>query len=266
MVIIPAGNFTMGSPDSETERDRDEGPQHAVSIARPIAVSKFEVTRGEFRRFIRATGYVPGNRCNVWTGTTEERVQGKSWRDHNFAQTDRHPVVCISWDDASAYIAWLSRKTGKPYRFLSEAEWEYAARAGATSRFSFGVNDDELCTYGNVADATARKRGGPANWHYTNCSDGFAMTTAPVGSFAANGFGLHDMHGNVWEWLGDCYRDTYSGAPSDGSTWTGNPCTRRAVRGGGWSYAPKFNRSADRNGDPPRVYGSNLGLRLARTL
>lgn len=264
MVVIPSGTFTMGSPDDAAERDRDEGPQHPVAIAHPLAVSIFEVTRGEFAQFIGDTGYATGEQCNVWTGTREERIAGKSWQNHNFPQTDKHPVVCISWDDAKAYIAWLSRKTGKPYRFLSEAEWEYAARAGAAGKFSFGNDDEGLCKYGNVADATARKGGGPATWQYTNCSDGFGMTTAPVGSFAANTFGLHDMHGNVWEWLGDCYRDSYAGAPSDGSAWMQEPCTRRAVRGGGWSYAPKFNRSADRNGDRPAVYGSNLGLRVAR--
>jgi formylglycine-generating enzyme required for sulfatase activity len=265
MVVLPPGMFTMGSADSEAVRDKDEGPQRQVSIARPFAVSKFEVTRGEFGQFIRETGHVAVKECSVWAGTKSERMPEKSWADVNTPQTDAHPVGCISWHDAKAFIAWMSQKAGKPYRMLSEAEWEYAARAGSTGKYSFGDNADDLCKYGNVADTTAKEAGG-GNWVYANCRDGFGISSAPVGSFAPNRFGLYDMHGNVWEWVEDCGHDSYVGAPVDGSARTDGECKLRIDRGGGWYNNRGTNRAAERAFFPPTGASGNIGLRLARPL
>lgn len=266
MVVVPAGRFEMGSPASAVGRDPDEGPPRTVTLSRNFAVSKFEVTRQQFGQFIRDTGRVAANNCSVWTGTRAERIPGKGWQDTNFPQNDNHPVVCVSWDDAKSYVAWIAKKTGQPYRLLSEAEWEYAARATATSDYSFGDNADDTCQHGNVADLTARDAGGAATWTYANCRDGFGIGTAPVGSFPANAFGLHDLHGNAWEWVEDCYHNSYAGAPSDGSAWTAGECTLHVDRGGGWYNNRGSNRSTERASYPPANNSGNLGLRLARDI
>jgi formylglycine-generating enzyme required for sulfatase activity len=265
MVLIPPGEFIMGSPDAEAMRRADEGPQRTVRFARAFALSKFEVTRGQFAQFIRESGHVAASRCSVWTGARAERIEGKDWRDPNFTQDDDHPVTCVANVDARAYVAWLGRKTGKPYRLPSEAEWEYAARAGSTGMYSFGDAADELCVYANVADASAREAGGGASWDYAGCRDGFGMGTAPVGSFAANRFGLHDMHGNVWEWVEDCYQAGYDMASADGAPWISPNCEFGVVRGGGWVNGPSLVRSARRIKVPLGNYDLGLGLRLART-
>jgi len=247
MIVIPAGSALIGSAESEVGRLPNEGPLHDVKIAKPFAISKFEVTRGEYALFVRETGHVSGNRCVVWTGARGgEAVDGKSWQDPNFAQNDDHPVVCISWNDANDYVSWLRKKAGRPYRLLSEAEWEYAARAGTTTRYSFGDDAKDICKYANVPDVTAKDsvRGSP--WLYTDCVDGYGVQTSPVGTFAANAFGLHDMHGNVWEWTQDCYQDSFTGAPADGSARTEPSCKRHVVRGGSLSAPIQNSRSASR--------------------
>ncbi len=279
MMVVPAGTALIGSADSEGGRLGNEGPLHEVKIAKPFAISKFEVTVGQYGQFIRETGHVTGNSCVVWTGARGgEAVDGKSWQDPNFPQTDNHPVVCISWNDANDYVNWLSKKTGKPYRFLSEAEWEYAARAGTTTRYSFGDDAKDICTYANVPDQTAKDsvRGSP--WLYTDCTDGYGVQTSPVGSFAANAFGLYDMHGNVWEWTQDCYHDSFTGAPIDGSAWTAPSCKRYVVRGGSLSAPIQNSRSASRykgvqieRGDEKLEdstihHNFNLGLRVGLSL
>jgi len=265
MVIVPPGSFVMGSAETDVPRDKDEGPQRTVTIPRAFAVSKFEVTRGQFRRFVTETGHVAAKNCSVWTGTKSERVAEKNWEDVNTPQTDAHPVGCISWEDAQAYIAWLAQKTGKPYRFLSEAEWEYASRAGSAGKYSFGDNESDLCKYGNVGDTTAKEAGG-GNWVYADCRDGFGIGSAPVGSFLSNQFGIHDMHGNVWEWVADCGHDSYVGAPLDGSARTDGDCKMRIDRGGGWYNNRGTNRSAERAFYPPNAGSGNIGLRVARNL
>ena len=279
MIVVPAGKALIGSAESEIGRLGNEGPQHEVRIAKPFAISKYEVTVGQYAQFIRATGHVSGNRCVVWTG---ERggvaVEGKSWQDPNFPQADQHPVVCISWTDAHEYVEWLSKKTGKPYRFLTEAEWEYAARAGTATRYSFGDDQKDLCKYANVPDQVAKNSVKGSAWIYTDCTDGYGVQTSPVGSFAANAFGLHDMHGNVWEWTQDCYQDSFTGAPTDGSAWTLAACHRRVVRGGSLSAPVQNSRSASRykgvlegRGDPKLddsyiYHNFNLGLRVGLSL
>ena len=192
MIVVPAGEFMMGSPANEEGRYPNEDLQHRVTIAGPFAVSKFEVTFDEW------------DACVAY-GDCEPRVS-----DSGFGRGQK-PVINVTWDDAQRYAAWLSKMTGKPYRLLSEAEWEYAARAGSNKRYSWG---DEI----GKGNANCRACG--SEWD--------AKQTAPVGSFAANQFGLYDMHGNVWEWVEDCYHGNYEGAPTDGSAWTaGANCSKR---------------------------------------
>jgi formylglycine-generating enzyme required for sulfatase activity len=224
MVVVPAGNFLMGSPDDENGRAKDEGPQHAVKIGKPFAVGKFHVTVDQFAAFVRATGHDAGSKCWTVEGGKEQERSGRSWRNPGFAQAGSHPAVCLSWNDAKAYVDWLAQKTGQPYRLLTEAEWEYAARARTTarqySRYSFGNDEKGLCHFANGADWKARDTiDGAKNWTTAPCDDGYAYTS-PVGSFAPNGFGLYEMQGNAWQWTADCYHDSYDGAPLDGSAWT----------------------------------------------
>ena len=237
MIIVPSGTFTMGSPADEPYRHSDEGPQHQVRI-QSFAVGKYEVTRGQFAAFVAATGYDVGN-CN-WPS-------GYNWRYPRFTQTDTHPVVCVSWNDAKAYTNWLSKKTGQNYRLLTEAEWEYVARAGTTTAYHFGATIS------------------PSKANYDWNNDG----TVIVGSYRANAFGLHDVHGNVWEWVEDCWHNNYNGAPSDGSAWTSN-CyygdNVRVLRGGSWISDPWDLRSAVRGRSSARNRVNDDGFRIARTL
>jgi formylglycine-generating enzyme required for sulfatase activity len=255
MVVIPAGSFTMGSPAKEEGRYDDEGPQHVVRIARPFAVGKFSVTVDEFKAFVTATGYDAGSSCYSWTGTEWKTTDGRSWRDPGFRQTGSHPAACLNWNDAQAYVAWLKKKTGKNYRLLSEAEWEYAARGGTTTPFWWGSS---------ISTAQANYDG---NYTYTGGKKGeYRAKTVPVDSFAPNSFGLYNVHGNVWQWVEDCYPAKYDGAPADGSAWTTGDCNRRVIRGGSWDVEPGVLRAANRSGVDPDVRGSFTGFRLARTL
>ena len=212
MVVVPAGSFTRGSPTSEPGHSADEGPQHTVTIARPFAVGRFAVTFDEWDACAADGG------CNGYKPSDEGWGRG------------RRPVINVSWDDAKAYVAWLSKKTGKSYRLLSGAEYEYATRAGTQTAYPWG---------NAIGTNNANCHACGSQWD--------ARQTAPVGSFAANGFGLYDMVGNVREWTEDCYHDRYLGAPTDGSAWIeGADCARRVVRGGSWLLAPAFLRSATR--------------------
>ena len=226
MVVVPAGSFMMGSDESSSEK-----PRHRVTIARPFAVGKYEVTFAEWDACVEAGG------CGG------HRPGDEGWG------RGRRPVINVNWKDAKAYVRWLNRKTGKQYRLLSEAEWEYAVRAGTTTRYSWG--DD-------IGRERANCDGCGSRWDNEK--------TAPVGSFAANPFGLHDVHGNVWEWVEDCWKASYVGAPSDGSAWTDGDCTKRVLRGGSWYNYPRNLRSAFRirywTGN--RFFGN--GFRVARTL
>jgi formylglycine-generating enzyme required for sulfatase activity len=242
LVVLPAGSFVMGSPESEEGHSADESPLHRVTIARRLAVGKYEVTVAEWSACI-ADGACPGERA-VGTGG------------------ERQPAVGVSWDDAQAYVAWLSRRTGKWYRLPSEAEWEYAARAGTTTAFHTGP------AIGPTQANVAAKPTGPAGGGFAG---GFgvrpvARRTVPVGSYPPNAFGLYDVHGNVWEWVEDCVNDGYAGAPADGGAWTTGNCAKRVVRGGAWVDFPVGARSAIRSGLGPADRGRTLGLRVARTL
>jgi len=260
MVVVPEGSFTMGSPKDEKGRDDDEGPQHEVTIAKPFAVGKFEVTVAQFEAFMKSSGYKVGSKCYHWTGKEYKEKPG-SYRSPGFKQSGNHPAACINWKDATAYAAWLSKTTGKSYRLLSEAEWEYAARAGKQTRFSFGDKEKELCGYGNHADKSTS-----FSWKNKTCSDGVGEQTAKVGSFKANTFGLYDMHGNLWEWTRDCLNKTYNGAPEDGSAWTAGDCDRRVLRGGAWYDNPWNLRSANRNWNTTANRVIVKGFRISRTL
>ena len=263
MVVVSAGSFEMGSPSSEAGRDDDEGPVRRVTIGEPFAVGVKEVTRGEYMRFVRATGHSAGDSC--WTYEDGEwRIGGgRNWEDPGFGQTDGHPVVCVNWEDAKGYVEWLSRETGEEYRLLSEAEWEYVARGGSGTARYWGK--DGQCRYANGADRALKGRYSDLEWEVASCNDGH-VHTAPVGSFAPNGFGLYDVLGNVWEWVEDCWNKSYAGAPSDGHAWESGNCGRRVLRGGSWSHFPRFLRSASRYWDTPGSRNYNDGFRVARTL
>jgi formylglycine-generating enzyme required for sulfatase activity len=264
MVIISTGSFEMGSPNSEDDRSNDEGPVRRVIVS-TFAIGKTEITRGQFAAFIKDTKYAAGNHCRTLEGGKFEERNGRSWRDLGFLQNDNHPAACVNWNDAKAYTKWLSRKTGKPYRLPTEAEWEYAARGNTVTARYWGDNPDAACEYANVADKTAEATiQGALSWSAFNCTDGIAFT-APAGSFKANAFGLYDMLGNVWEWTEDNYHDNYSGAPSDSKAWEGVD-TMRVLRGGSWNNSPSRVRSAKRGRDYPTSRFSNIGFRIARKL
>ena len=238
MVVVPAGSFTMGSPPSEEGRWDNEGPQHRVTISEPFAVGKYEVTFAEWDACVAASG------CNRY------RPDDEGWG------RDQRPVINVSWKDAKAYVGWLSRRTGERYRLLSEAEWEYAARAGTTGPFHFGltISTDQANYEGNYSYGSGR-------------TGVYREKTVPVGSFRANRFALHDTHGNVWEWVEDCWHGSYADAPTNQSAWSaGGDCDQRVVRGGSWINGPSGLRSAIRSLDSSGNRESFFGFRVARTL
>lgn len=267
MIVIPAGSFLMGSPDDEEGRYKDEGPRHLVTIEKPFAIGKHEVTRREFEAFIRETGRDMGGDCWYWDSeeSKPKKDGARSWRKPGFEQTDLDPVVCVSWEDAKMYVEWLSDKTGKRYRLPSESEWEYAARGKSRTSRYWGDDASVQCSHANGADETLKTRYSNLRWVVASCRDGF-VHTAPVGSLLANGFGLHDVLGNAWEWVADCRKERYVGAPSDGSAWTDGICLGRVLRGGSWSNKPSFLRTAGRFWLPSRLRISINGFRVARTL
>ena len=234
-----------------------------MTIVKPFAAGKYEVTRGEYAVFVRETGHVDGNSC--WTAENDEWKErvGRGWRDPGFVQGEEHPVVCVSWHDAREYVRWLSRKTGESYRLLSESEWEFVARGGTRTARYWGERAEEQCRHANGADLTAKRYNG--GWTVASCDDGYYQT-APVGSFTKNGFGLHDVLGNVWEWTQDCWNDSYTGALEDGRAWETGICDKRVLRGGSWCSLPWNLRSANRFRYTTDLRYFNLGFRVARTL
>jgi formylglycine-generating enzyme required for sulfatase activity len=264
MVILPSGTFTIGSPPSEAGRGSDENPQKVVTIGYPIAVGKYPVTRGEFAAFVEDTGRKLGP-CEHWDGKSFRVEEGIDWRNA-FYQTDRHPVVCVNWDDSQAYVQWLSRKTGKRYRLLTEAEWEYAARAGTTTPWYWGNGEGDQCLYANGADLSAKTQAIIVP-RFVSCDDKYPHTS-PVGSFRPNKFGLYDMAGNVGEWVEDCYHDSYRDTPTDGTaveTCMPKFHNGRVMRGGAWNAIPDWLRSASRDIEVPSLRSDSFGFRVART-
>lgn len=259
MMIVSPGTFSMGSPKSERGRDQSEGPQHQVTIDHAFAIGVHEVTRAQFGVFVDETEHV-ANGCSIWDGETWIEDENRDWRDPGFVQTGSDPVVCVSWDDAKAYIAWLSQKTGRTYRLPSEAEWEYAARAGSRTPYVWGDDLGSACDHANGNDEASRKIGG-LPYATLPCNDGHAWT-APVGSYGANHFGLHDMAGNVWEWVEDSWHPSYEGAPGDGRAWLDGDQAARVLRGGSWSYNPQNLRSATRRTAPRENRNAGDGFRV----
>jgi formylglycine-generating enzyme required for sulfatase activity len=281
MVVIPAGSFTMGSSASEkrwaathgldagfgdeapqhklslqdlVSAVADEAPQHKVSL-RSFALGKYDVTRREYAVFVNETGYRSDSGCYDNGNPNAPRRAGASWKDPGFKQTDNDPVVCVSWDDAQAYVSWLNRKLQRsgsaagdaPYRLPTESEWEYAARAGTTTRFWWGADESAA-----VAHA----------WYKENSGG----QTHPVGLKPANRFGLYDMAGNVWQWTQDCYTESYAAAPNDGTAAeVGNQCLR-VDRGASWYYPAWLLRPATRERNPSDYRDKVMGFRVARTL
>ncbi|MCI4664534.1 MAG: SUMF1/EgtB/PvdO family nonheme iron enzyme [Neomegalonema sp.] len=263
MVVIPEGEFMMGSPTDEPERRDTESPQHLVRIADRFALGKYAVTRGEFGVFVSATSHDMSGGINWFDGKNWRRDAPKSWRDPGFTQDDRHPVVGVSWEDANAFCRWLSDATGAEYRLPSEAEWEYACRGQCSAEapstpFWWGreITPEQANYDGNDAYAGGGGKGV------------YRKKTVPVDlkEFKANPFKLHQMHGNVWEWCADAWNDSYNGAPDDGSAWTSGGTSRAVRRGGSWLEGPWNSRSAGRLSGPRVVRSCSLGFRVARTI
>lgn len=257
MIVLPSGSVQVGAP--YREGGDDEGPVHNVIISKPFAIAKYETTKFEFAMFVEDTKYSMDFSCRYLAAVGWE--EGVSWRNPGFQQSNRDPVVCVNWDDARAYIAWMSKKTGHTYRLPSEAEWQYASRAGGTGRYFFGDSTELLCEYGNGVDASSEFK-----WQNKSCKDGYGARTAPVGSYLPNNFGLYDTIGNVWEWVEDCSNDNYVGAPVDGSSWNTGDCSNRGTRGGSWLNDPRFLRSAHRNRLFKLYRKYNTGFRVARNI
>jgi formylglycine-generating enzyme required for sulfatase activity/uncharacterized caspase-like protein len=237
MVVIPAGNFLLGSPAGEEGRMANEGPQSTVTFVRPFAAGKYAVTFEEWDACVAAGG------CNGYRPSDEGRPRGQ------------HPVVNVSWEDAQTYVAWLSKSTGKAYRLLSEAEREYATRAGSTTPFWWGAS---ISTKQANYDGTASYGGGEKGE--------FRQRAVPVDSFAPNAFGLYQVHGNVQEWMADCWRSSYQNASSDGAASNAGDCGRRVLRGGSWYDGPQLLRAAARSGFYPAYRSNKIGFRVARSL
>lgn len=274
MVVVPAGSFMMGASPQQRPRSRYEKPYHRVTFERGFAIARTEITVGEFRRFAEATGYRTqaelGDGSQVYDPRRNRmrRMEDANWR-HDYAgrrADDDLPVVHVSWHDATAYAEWLARVTGQPYRLPSEAEFEYALRAGTRTAYWWGNGAPPRDRMANVTGegdvSPTRQRWSDAFEDYTDGSWG----PAPVGSLAANAFGLHDMGGNVKEWVADCWHDGYSRAPTDGSAWLNPGCARRVVRGGDWASAPAETFSSVRVSGAARTRMPRLGFRVARDL
>ena len=270
MVVVPAGSFMMGSTSEEVaveghpeERLLDERPKHQVTIAQPLAISRFEITREEFAAFAEATEFEPAPDCWIRFVDKGEKVVGRTWVDPGTLQTDRHPVICVGWDDAVAYASWLAEHTKKPYRLLTEAEWEYAARAGSNTLRPWGNSPHAGCDYANGPDYSVQEvltfRIGMA------CDDGYART-APVGQFKPNAWGLYDVMGNVWEWVADCYTTNYEGASPIGTPLPDAPGCRRSMRGGSWSETLLNFRTTKRGKGRVDDRGDSIGIRVGYSL
>jgi formylglycine-generating enzyme required for sulfatase activity len=252
LVLLPTGRFQMGSPEHERKIAMEAGsqkgwlarelPQHWVGIDKPVAMGRYPVTVGEWREFVRVTGWRQSGEVN--------------WEAPGFPQTELHPVVGVNWYDAQQYLRWLSEATGRSYRLPSEAEWEYACRAGTKTAFSFG---DTISTEQANYDGNFTYNGGVRGE--------YRRGTTPAGMFPPNPWGLFDMHGNVWEWVQDVVHDNYEGAPLDGSAWEeGGDQARRVLRGGSWLYNPRYLRSALRNGFSSALSNDIVGFRVVREL
>ncbi len=260
VTILPAGRFKQGSARTDSGSASSERPLHWVAI-RPFALSTSAITVDEFRAFVSATGRDMRG-CDTYDDKWRYRPE-RNWQNPGFAQNGSHPVTCVSWDDATAYAAWLSTTTGHRYRLPSASEWEYAARAGGDALQPWNSDASAACASANVADQRAARQ--YRGWAVFPCDDGYVYT-APVGSFKANSFGLNDMLGNVLQWTADCWHADYTGAPVDGSPRPYGDCTEREVRGSSWFTTPKFVRASYRNHFATTYRASSVGIRVARDI
>ncbi len=285
LTLVPSGEFMMGSKESAEETAaffnktygmdsltaddfKDEHPQHRVRITRPFYLGTYHVTRGQFRQFVQDSGYktqaekLPGvGRWNPEKKEAESRTD-YSWRNVGFEQTDEHPVVALSWNDATAFCQWLSRKEAKDYRLPTEAEWEYACRAGTKTRYWRGDDPETLAKVGNIADAAFNEKFPDSKWKM-KASDGYVFT-APVGSFQPNPFGLYDTHGNAWEWCSDWYGEDYYGKSPTIDPRGPETGVHRVLRGGSFIDVPFHSRSCSRIKNGPVVQTNYTGFRVAR--
>src|SRR5262245_16608449 len=262
MVELPVGTFLMGSAEDEPGRQRVEGPPRPVVIAHRVALGRLEVTVDQFAAFVAETGIAVSGGCSRFDPERSRFLLTEgSFLQPGFEQTGSHPAVCISWHEAQAYAAWLGRRTGKPYRLPSEAEWEYAARAGTTTSYSFGGDESQLCDYGRFADLGSQFpwRGG--------CRSDAKHGTIQVGMLKPNPWGFFDMHGNAWEWAADCWTSDPLQIPTDGSAFAREgACEVGVVRGGGWPAEYRRVRSAQRLSMTTTSRSYHVGFRVALTL
>jgi len=263
MIVIPAGSFMMGSPESEAGRNASEGPQHKETIPRAFAMSKYVVTFAQYKEFMNATGRDAGASC--WYYRDDKKLwlpkEGRTFTDPGFAQESNSPAICLNFGDANAYAAWLSKLTGQTYRLPSEAEWEYAARAGTKTARYWGESPDQQCSYANGADQAYHKEV-PDDPGFAGCNDGY-FRTSPVGKFKPNAFGLYDMLGNAWQITQDCLTGGYDGSDHKGAPVLG-ACAKHAIRGGSWGRPPVNLRAAGRGGMAEEVRGVTNSIRLVR--
>jgi len=273
MVVIPTGSFQMGAADSDDGHIDAERPQHAVTIGKGSAMARTAVTVGEFREFVRASGYVPDSLKLGGSSVYDERSgalrddSDATWQDDyaGHKADDKLPVVNVSWRDATAYADWLSQRTGKVYRLPSEAEFEYALRGGTTSRYWWGDGVPTHPVENLTGSGDRSHRGRRWSNAFRGYRDGY-WGLAPVMSFAANPFGLYDINGNVSEWVQDCWHDSYIRAPNDGTAWLNPGCRARVVRGGSWGSSPDQVNSAYRQGANGDVRNGRVGFRVVREL
>jgi formylglycine-generating enzyme required for sulfatase activity len=248
MVRVPSGEFLMGSPGDEIGRLDVEGPLHTVTIRRPFEVGAVPVTVAQLAAFADATAHPAEGMCRLWDGDRWRSSIG-SFRNPGFLQSGSHPAVCVSWDDARAYTRWLTAQTGEAYRLLTEAEWEYSARAGTTTRYWWG--DDFMA---DCVNCRPQKSLAPLG------------STVAAGSYTPNPWGIYQMHGNVWEWVEDRYKSDYCNAPDDGAAHQSVSSDLRVLRGGSWNNGPNGVRSARRHAGKPDLRRSDIGFRVAKTL
>jgi formylglycine-generating enzyme required for sulfatase activity len=276
MVVVPPGTALLGAPADDPMHNPDETPRRTFRITKEFAVSRFEITRAEFEAYVHSSQTeVPGH-C-----LTDRRALGKwefdaatTYRDPGFSQTGKHPVACVSWDDAQAYVTWLNAQTSGGYRMLTEVEWEYVARAGSTedTQFTWGNDASEGCSLANAFDQTALEhyalmdRSGYKLFDPLHCRDGH-LNTSPVGSYRANRFGVYDMIGNVSEWVEDCYAPTHAAIAESGAPPAiASPCSQRVAKGGSWGTLAHNLRTAERFAYPSSHRDDSIGIRVAKDL
>lgn len=267
MVVIPAGSVLVGSTAAETTREgraeaqaANERPQRMVTFSRQFAVAKHLVTRREFAVFVTETSRDMTECLIARDGRwSDGPLSDASFRKPSFRQRDDEPVVCVNWEDANAYTAWLSQRTGAQYRLLTEAEWEYAARGGTTTARWWGDDIADICSRVNGGDRSYARVMPADTTANAACADGFAHTS-PVGHFRPNPFGLHDMLGNAWQWVSDCF------AAKPGMLSPETPCKARSIRGGSWHNGTAVLRAATRFSLPPQMRSSSLGFRVMREM